>query len=341
LFSFEWPWVFTAVLLPFVVYRFLKPVPQDKAALKVPFYAQLSGTLQTSQTVVRKGRLLILLTIWLLLLASAAKPMWLGDPEPLLTSPRDLMLAVDISGSMETKDMQLGSQMVDRLVGIKVVLDGFIKRRSQDRMGLILFADNAYIQTPLTLDHRTLVKFLNEAQIGFAGQKTAIGDAIGLALKRMKKSSEKSKVLILLTDGANTAGTVTPLDAAKMAAEHGLKIYTLGFGADELIVSSFFGNRRINPSADLDESTLQKIAELTAGQYFRARSIDELVKIYQLLDELEPQPAAGKGIVPQQSLFYWPLGAALLLSILLALVQIVRGLIFTRPSKAIRESENA
>ncbi len=340
MFSFEWPWVFTAVLLPLVVYRFLKPVPQDKAALKVPFYSQLSETLHAPQTVVRKGRLLILLTIWLLLLISAAKPMWLGDPEPLLTSPRDLMLAVDISGSMETKDMQLGSKMVDRLVGIKVVLDGFIKRRSQDRMGLILFADNAYIQTPLTLDHRTLAKFLNEAQIGFAGQKTAIGDAIGLALKRMQKSPEKSKVLILLTDGANTAGTVTPLDAAKMAAEHGLKIYTLGFGADELIVSSFFGNRRINPSADLDEATLQKIAELTAGKYFRARSIDELVKIYQLLDELEPQPVVGKAIVPQQSLFYWPLGAALLLSILLALVQIVRGLIFTPPNKVIRESKN-
>jgi Ca-activated chloride channel family protein len=319
MFSFQWPWVFIAIFIPFVIYRFSKGVKHQQSALKVPFYGQLDNIEQQGNERLNKKHLSLLSLLWCLLVLAAAKPVWLGEPQPMMNSPRDLMLAVDISGSMETQDMQLGSDRVDRLTGIKVVLDGFIKRRNQDRMGLILFADNAYIQTPLTMDHRTLATFLNQSQIGFAGQKTAIGDAIGLALKRMQKSPEKSRVLILLTDGANTAGTVTPLDAAKVAAKHGLKIYTLGFGADEMIVNSFFGQKRVNPSADLDEDTLREIATLTGGKYFRARSIEELVGIYQLLDELEPQPQSSKVIVPRQSLFYWPLASALLISFLWAM----------------------
>lgn len=322
LFSFAWPWVFVVLILPWFVYRFSKPVNNQQSGLKVPFFALLNRQNIAGHRV-NKMKLAVLSLLWLLLITAGAKPLWLGEPQPVTNSVRDLMLAVDISGSMETKDMQLGTQMVDRLVGIKVVLDGFINKRTQDRMGLILFADNAYIQTPLTLDHRSLAKFLNEAQIGFAGQKTAIGDAIGLALKRMQDGPSKSRVLILLTDGANTAGTVTPLEAAAMAAKHNLKIYTLGFGADEYIVQSIFGNQRINPSADLDEDSLIKIAEMTGGQYFRARSIDELVEVYQLLDELEPQPNQGKEVVPQRSLFFWPLGSALLLSLLWAMYQLL------------------
>jgi len=330
-FSFDWPWVFVALLLPYFIYRFVKPAPIRQSALKVPFYALLNKSQQVNGHSLNAFKFAGLYSLWFLLLCAAAKPVFKGEPQPLINSARDLMLAVDISGSMETKDMQLGSQMVDRLQGIKVVLDGFIKQRTQDRMGLILFADNAYVQTPLTLDHTTLASFLNEAQIGFAGQKTAIGDAIGLALKRMQESPKQSKVLILLTDGANTAGTVTPLDAAVMAAKHGLKIYTLGFGADEYIVNSIFGNRRVNPSADLDEDSLKKIAQMTGGRYFRARSIDELVQVYQLLDDLEPQPAQGQVVVPQRSLFFWPLGAALGLSIVWLLVTL-----FVRSSREAR-----
>jgi len=323
-FSFDWPWVFLGVVLPLFVYKFVKPAARQQSALKVPFYELLENTSQQDKHSTNKLKLLGMSVLWLLLLCAAAKPLFKGEPQPLTNSARDLMLAVDISGSMETKDMQLGSQMVDRLQGIKVVLDGFIKQRTQDRMGLILFADNAYVQTPLTLDHATLANFLNEAQIGFAGQKTAIGDAIGLALKRMQESPEQSKVLILLTDGANTAGTVTPIDAARMAAKHGLKIYTLGFGADEYIVQSIFGNRRVNPSADLDEESLKKIAKMTGGKYFRARSIDELVQVYQLLDELEPQPAQGQVVVSQRSLFFWPLGTAFLLCLVWLCASLLR-----------------
>ena len=319
MFSFAWPWAFIAIILPLLVYRFSKPRHPQQSALKVPFFALIQSDLPRQGPPINPIKWLVLSLIWLLLLCAAAKPLWLGKAQPLTVSARDLMLAVDISGSMETKDMQLGSKMVNRLVGIKVVLDGFIKERSQDRMGLILFADNAYIQTPLTMDHKTLAIFLNEAQIGFAGQKTAIGDAIGLALKRMQNNEQKNRVLVLLTDGANTAGAVTPIEAAMMAAKHGLKIYTLGFGADEYMVNSIFGNRTINPSADLDEESLKKIAALTGGKYFRARSIDELAKIYQLLDELEPQVIAATVITPQRSLFYWPLGMALLISLLWAI----------------------
>ena len=324
MFSFQWPWIFLLVILPLIVYRYVPPRQVQKNAIKVPFFNELTAISTPQLQNIKPRKIIFLLAIWLLLLSAAAKPLWLGEPQPLTTSSRDLMLAVDISGSMETKDMQLGSQMVDRLTGIKVVLDGFIQRRSQDRIGLILFADNAYIQTPLTLDHRSLTTFLTEAQIGFAGRATAIGDAIGLAIKRMQNSVDKSKVLVILTDGANTAGAVTPLDAAQVAAKNGLKIYTLGFGADEMNVENFFGSRRVNPSADLDEQSLKQIASLTNGKYFRARSIDELVEIYQLLDALEPQPVEGKVVVPQQSLFYWPLALAVWLALCWMAVFLVR-----------------
>ena len=172
-----------------------------------------------------------------------------------------------------------------------------------------------------------------------AGKETAIGDAIGLAVKRLRevknqesaaKSDEKNnvnlsdKILILLTDGANTAGEVEPIKAAEMAAEMGLKIYTIGIGADEMLVRSFFGMRKVNPSTDLDEDTLKKIAQVTGGKYFRARDTQELEKIYELLDELEPITKETQYFRPTSALFMWPLGLAMALATILVLIRLKR-----------------
>ena len=191
-------------------------------------------------------------------------------------------------------------------------------------MGLILFGDNAYLQVPLTFDRKTVQVLLDEAFIGMAGESTAIGDAIGLAVKRLRKNPSEQKVLILLTDGANTSGVVTPLKAAELAAGEGLKIYTIGIGADEMIVRSFFGNRRVNPSRDLDEDTLRAIADKTGGRYFRARDAEELSKIYGLLDQLEPIEKDQQYFRPRKALYIWPLAGALTLSLLLCFLRLGR-----------------
>jgi len=223
---------------------------------------------------------------------------------------------------MEEKDFIVNNEAVDRLTATKVVASQFIAKRVGDRLGLILFGTNAYLQTPLTFDRKTVQILLNEAALGLAGESTAIGDAIGLAIKRLKSQEASSRVLILLTDGANTAGNVTPLKAAELAAEHQLKIYTIGIGADEMIIKSFFGARKVNPSRDLDEKTLTAIAEKTGGQYFRARDTAELTKIYQLLDELEPVEKDKQYFRPRSELFFWPLGLALIMTFLISAVRL-------------------
>ncbi len=322
--TLDWPWLLLLLPLPWLVQRFVPATAEQQAALRVPFYDQVSQP----QTVTARSRRsmagsITLWLLWLLLLLSAARPLWIGEPMPVAQSGRDLMLAVDISGSMGAEDMQLDDEAVNRLVAVKAVLSEFIERRSGDRLGLILFGTQAYIQTPLTFDHQALNQLLQEAQIGFAGDKTAIGDAIGLGIKRLQNSTRAetsaNRVIILLTDGANTEGKVTPLDAATKAAEQKVRVYTLGFGADEMLVRSLFGVRKVNPSADLDETTLKSIAEQTQGRYFRARDVDELQQIYQLLDQLEPSQQSEQLIRPQQALFHWPLALALLLSLMLAL----------------------
>jgi len=229
------------------------------------------------------------------------------------------MLAVDISGSMGTEDMAVNSGMTTRLNVVKAVVGDFVERRIGDRLGLILFGSQAYLQTPLTFDRTTVRTLLTETPLGIAGGKTAIGDAIGLAVKRLQSRPESARILILLTDGQNNVGEVSPIQAAKIAAAEGVKIYTIGFGADELVVPGLLFNRTINPSAELDSKTLTEIAKLTGGIYQRARNIQELASIYDVLDSLEPIAQDQQTYRPEKSLFFWPLGIALCCSMLLAL----------------------
>jgi len=257
-----------------------------------------------------------------LLVLAVSRPQWIGEVESLPVTGRDLLLAVDISGSMDTQDMILNRKAVNRLKVVKKVAGEFIQRRHGDRVGLILFGSRAYLQTPLTFDTETTATLLDESEIGLAGRETAIGDAIGLAVKRLRDDTTSDRVLVLLTDGANTSGEVQPLQAAEFAARDGLTVYTVGVGADEMMVQDFFGSRVVNPSADLDEDTLRSIAEQTGGRYFRARDAEGLEKIYEILDELEPVESDVEIIRPVDELFYWPMSVAYVLALLATLFSI-------------------
>ncbi|MBL1141187.1 MAG: VWA domain-containing protein [Proteobacteria bacterium] len=320
---FDWPWISALLPLPFIIRYFLRPVEVvNEAALRVPFLSEFSSVSNSEHRVDIKQRLFFLAVLaWCCLVLAGMRPLWLGDFVEVPVSGRDLMLAVDLSGSMEEEDFVIGDKRVNRLTATKAVAGKFIERRIGDRLGLILFGEQAYLQTPLTFDRVTVKTLLYESAIGLAGQSTAIGDAIGLAVKRLREQDEQSRVLVLLTDGANTSGEVEPLAAADIAAREGLKIYTIGIGADEMIVRSFFGSRRINPSADLDEVTLHEIADKTGGRYFRARDTEQLEQIYKILDELEPIEKDVQRFRPQSALYYWPLALGLCLIMMLLLIR--------------------
>ena len=320
-FTIAWPWLLLLAPLPWLLRLLMPASPSgDLLALRVPWFSAVAGG--KAGWMRRPWLALIAALIWLLLLLAASRPQWIGEIESLPVSGRDLLLAVDISGSMDTQDMILNRTAVNRLKVVKKVAGEFIKRRHGDRVGLILFGSRAYLQTPLTFDTETTATLLDESEIGLAGRETAIGDAIGLAVKRLRDDAASDRVLVLLTDGANTSGEVQPLQAAEFAARDGLTVYTVGVGADEMMVQDFFGSRVVNPSADLDEDTLRTIAERTGGRYFRARDAKGLEKIYEILDELEPVESDVEIIRPIDELFHWPMGLAYVLAFLAALFSI-------------------
>lgn len=316
MFSFHWWWMLVLLPLPLLVRWLLPAVPaRREAALKVPFFDvlnQLSSAVQGLSG--GQWKLVLGGLMWCLLVLTAMRPQWLGEPVDIPLTGRDIMLGLDISGSMRERDFQIKGRSVERLDAAKVVAAEFIGKREGDRIGLILFGDNAQVQTPLTYDLTTVQHFLNESIVGLIGSSTAIGDAIGLAVKRLRQRPAESRVLILLTDGANTAGAVTPVDAAGVAAENDIRIHTIGLGAEAVTVKGIFGTQVIDPSKSLDEESLKEIAALTGGQYFRARNTKEMVEIYELINQLEPSEIAGVQQRPLSELFMWPLGLALLLS---------------------------
>jgi len=337
--SLAWPWALAALPLP-LIFRALLPEARSMqdAGLKVPSLSYFSTVTRRSDSEqLLNWRFWVAAVAWLLLVVAAARPEKIGDELDVPVAGRNLMLAVDLSGSMDQKDFELGNRRVDRLTATKAVASDFIDRREGDRIGLILFGERAYLQVPLTLDRETVNILLMEAMIGLAGEKTAIGDAITLAVKRVHEQEKEpgEQVLVLLTDGANTAGEIEPIKAAELAQQVGLRIYTIGIGAEQLEVSSLLGGRRnINPSADLDEATLTQIAALTGGQYFRATDTASLQDIYTLLDELEPVEEPEAGFRPVKSLFYWPLGGAFVLAFFLALVSLARNIAVNRRAEA-------
>jgi len=323
--TLAWAWLLLLLPLPWLIRRWLSAAPRAGfQALKVPWFAMMT---ESEATWMKKPVLVVLASlVWILLVLAAARPQWVGEIETLPVTGRDLLLAVDISGSMDTQDMVLDRKAVNRLTVVKKVAGEFIQRRRGDRVGLVLFGSRAYLQTPLTFDTETTAVLLDESEIGLAGRETAIGDAIGLAVKRLRDDAASDRVLILLTDGANTSGEVQPMQATEFAAREGMTIYTVGVGADEMMVQDFFGARLVNPSADLDEDTLKAIASLTGGKYFRARDAKALAEIYEKLDELEPVESDQEAIRPVDELFFWPLSASFLLVLIALLVAMLPGM---------------
>jgi Ca-activated chloride channel family protein len=319
------PWVFWLLPLPLLVYRFapVKHSPGGRALLvpNVDTYTQFTESVSSARGAAWIRPLLFSL-VWIALLVSAARPQHFGEAIGVPVSGRDLMLGIDISGSMREADLYAGNTRATRMAVVKQVAKEFVGRRSGDRVGLIMFGSQAYVQTPLTHDHDTVQHFLDEATVGLAGRSTAIGDAIGLAVKRLRDKPDATRVLILLTDGANSAGVIEPIAAAKLAAENDIRIHSIGVGSEVRtnLTNSPFGARR----SELDESTLRAISTATGGQYFRARNQQELANIYLEIDKLEPTELESEEYRPLRELFSWPLGVALVLSILWVLSGIIR-----------------
>ena len=309
-----WPWVFVAAPLPLLIYQLSGGESPQPAALQAPFATRWKS-LGTANTYSRTGRAhwWILWLVWMPLITATARPQWIGEPIELPNTGRDLMLGLDLSGSMQIEDMQVGSRLVPRITAVKAIAADFTQRRQGDRVGLILFGTRAYLQAPLTFDLSTVTRFIDEAQLGFAGEDTAIGDALGLAIKRLRERPASSRIFILLTDGQDTASTVEPMEAAALAAQLDVKIYTIG-------ISRNLG-RTVNGRSEVDEAMLNAVAEATGGRYFRATSPAELEAVYALLDELEPVEQEASTFRPKRALSWLPLLAALALATLLAVLR--------------------
>ena len=316
-----WPWMLVALVAPFVVARVAPRAPDGTGApVRIPYFEEALAWSKRPAGPGPRIRQGVALFAWCALVLAAARPQWVGDPVPLQVRGRDLMLALDLSGSMREQDMKGGSGFEARIDVVKRVAGDFVGRRTGDRIGLVLFGSRAYLQAPLTLDLDTVSKMISEAVLGLAGEQTAIGDAIGLSVKRLRGRPAENRVLVLLTDGADTASQVDPLAAARFASNEGITIYAVGVGADEAAAQRWFGLQLPRSRTQLDESTLQAIADRTGGRYFRARDTAELEEIYRLIDALEPVGGDDEMFRPARDLFHWPLGASVALFALTALI---------------------
>jgi Ca-activated chloride channel family protein len=319
--GFAWPWLLLALPLPLLCFALLPARRRGDAALRVPWGDRLQRIAGNSGVATSpRGFPWLLLFAWCLLCLAAARPQALG---PAIAPPqvgRDLMLAVDLSASMGEQDMQLGGRVVDRLAAAKAVLADFLDRRVGDRVGLVVFGERAYALTPLTLDRDSVREQLGDSVVGLAGRATAVGDAIALATKRLQRQPADQRVLILLTDGVNTAGTLEPEKAAQIARDEGVRIHAIAFGGDGGGIS-VFGFQLPMGGDEVDEAGLQRIATLTGGRFFRARDTDALAGIYAEIDRLEPIQRPGEVVRPRIERYPLPLGWALGLALLAAVLR--------------------
>ncbi|AJC48524.1 VWA domain-containing protein [Allofrancisella guangzhouensis] len=325
----EYPWFLILIILPVLVYWILPRAKKDEQlALKTPFFKEIKSQITDggSSNFRRANYLKYLLgIIWVFLVVSGSGLQWLGKPMNLPQSGRDLMIAIDLSGSMAIQDMKKADgQMESRFDLVMRVANQFLETRKGDRVGLILFGSKAYLQAPLTFDIPTVKKMLNDSSIALPGPQTAIGDAIGLAVKKLMQYPNQSKALVLLTDGENNSGSLQPLQAAELAKKNGIKVYTIGLGGGQMIMQTAFGQRIINTSEDLDTNVLKEIAKMTGGEFFRAQNSKDLQHIYQEIDKLEPVESDKTVIRPVTYIYPWSLGVALLLSFIMSIIWLKR-----------------
>jgi Ca-activated chloride channel homolog len=313
MFELAAPWLLSLIILPLLIWFLLPSATLIlPAALKLPFYHALQSIIDKEKlTLASSNRIGLFFIIWTFIVFALAGPRWVGEPIPLAREGRNIMMVLDLSGSMELNDMLLNGQPVSRLTVVKRAAEEFVRARVGDRIGLILFGSQAYLQTPLTFDRHSVLMRLEDATVGLAGKTTSIGDALGLAVKRLQDVPPASRVIILLTDGANNSGVLNPLKAAELAKQDNTKVYTIGLGSEaELQVPNdpFFS---FNAGADLDEKTLQEIANLTSGRYFRATDTQSLEAIYNKINKLETTSQEQVTARPKKEYYPWPLSVAL------------------------------
>lgn len=320
-FELEYPWMLWLLPLPILVYIILPPLRLKSESLFFPGFKNVlsyTGDKPRKSAMVKRRNFfnwLILLVIWVLMIAALSGPQLVGKPELKVKTARNFLITADISFSMAQKDWTVDGQKARRWDAVKNLMHDFIKERKGDRMGLVFFATNSYVQAPFTPDLQTVEQLLEEADVGMAGQMTHIGKAISMGIKMFKEDTIKTKVMLLLTDGVDAGTDILPLDGAEMAKRDSVIIYTIGIGEPG------------KHGSDLDEKTLQQIAEITGGKYFRAKDEDALKQVYEEVSKLEPIEFKETENRPVTVLYMYPLGAALLLalagSVLSALISLV------------------
>ena len=327
-------WIFLLLPLPLLVYWLMPPLRIRSASLLVPSLQKtedLTGQQSKNAAEISKKSpwtVLVLSLLWVLLLLSLSSPRLVGEPELKVKTSRNFLVVADISFSMANTDWQLDGQNTTRWEAVKSVMHDFIERREGDRMGLIFFGSNAYIQAPFTSDLKTVDQLLEEADVGMAGQMTNIGKAIVKGIEMFDQDTIKTKVMLVLTDGVDSGTEILPLDAADLAKNDSIHIYTLGIGDPS------------NPSSDLDEQTLKEISNMTEARYFRAIDTEELEQIYAELDALEPIEYEEETYVPATLLFHYPLALALALALFYNLLMAVMSLVKSRTPASLKSEKD-
>ncbi|MBI2336685.1 MAG: VWA domain-containing protein [Deltaproteobacteria bacterium] len=313
-FRLDSPWLLLLLFIPLGLI-FLPRWLRRKVVLNFPLATYLSsfvGWQDRLRALLPKA--ILFLSLFLCFLGFA-RPQWGTRSTEIETEGIDLVLVIDASGSMDALDFELGGKPVNRLTVVKKVVTDFIRNRLSDRIGMVVFGDLAYTQSPLTLDYDVLTQFVTKIKVGIAGEATAIGDGLALAVKRLKDSSSKSKVIVLLTDGKNNAGMIPPLKAAELAKALAIKVYTIGVATEGLVPimqRSPFGDRLVRVKMDFDEESLKQIAQITGGEYFFATDTKKLQSIYATIDKMEKTEVKVKQYEVVTELFPFLVGASLL-----------------------------
>jgi Ca-activated chloride channel family protein len=326
--TFAHLWIFALLPLPWLLRAILPPRRAARVAVRVPFgdRIQAAGAGESAARGAARnwGPLVVSSLIWLLVLTALARPQWLEPPVTRDVPTRDLLLLVDLSGSMRQEDFtDAAGAKVDRLSAVKEVLGDFLVRREGDRVGLVVFGDAPFLQAPFSTDLGLSRRLLDETAIGMAGPRTAFGDAIGLGVTLFDQSDAPAKTIIALTDGNDTASQVPPVEAARVARERGIRIHTVAMGDPTTV-----GEEK------LDEATLRDVAQISDGSYFFAADRQQLAGIYDELDRIETHHVKVISHRPRRDLFYWPLLVALLLSLGVKAIEVLRQSRATPPMQA-------
>jgi Ca-activated chloride channel family protein len=309
--SLAFPWALLLLPLPWLVWRFAPPHREQVPALRFPFFRRIVDVTgsqpRAGAVVLSRTRLQMIAAIacWCLVILALSRPERVGEPVEITRAARDVVLAIDISGSMDVRDfVSPDGTRKQRLAAVQDVVEDFVKGRNGDRMGLIVFGSRAYLQSPLTEDLGTLIGLLDRTEVGMAGPHTALGDAIGLAIRTFEASDIEQRLLILLSDGSDTASKMSPVNAAEIASSKGVEIYTVGVGDPDAT-----GENRV------DVSGLENIARRTGGEYFFAADELALASVYERIDQLRPRKLETLSYRPRLSLSHVPLGFAALLGV--------------------------